>query len=416
MTKSQPTRPARPAAFAATSSIRIDGSPPPPADDSHLHNTATRPERAGALRSATAAVASSAGRRRTSPPDHRPNGPRLNPALRRVWRDPSTLQIGVDPDRAVIIDGLVPAVTRFLLGLDGRRSEDEAIADAANADLDSAVVADILAGLRRGGVLVDGAAPPARERPLERLEPDRAAHSLLVSSEEVRERFAARHDAQVVVHGAGRVGGPIASLLAAAGVGKVSVAAEGVVEITDCAPGGLSPGDRHRPRRSAMREALRRAAPDVDTQALGPSTRADLVIFTCSRFLDPDLRRALHDSGIPHLVAAVRETTGIVGPLVIPGRSSCTRCADLHRADRDSSWPLVSLQLTEPARRHTGACDVSLAATTAGVACMQALAHLDGLDPATLDGTLELSYPDWRVRRRSWPAHPDCDCRAADQC
>jgi hypothetical protein len=54
---------------------------------------------------------------------------------------------------------------------------------------------------------------------------------------------------------------------------------------------------------------------------------------------------------------------------------------------------------------------VALATIIAGVAAMQALAFLDGDEPATVDGTLEMHPPDWRMRRRSWPPHPDCDCR-----
>ena len=53
-----------------------------------------------------------------------------------------------------------------------------------------------------------------------------------------------------------------------------------------------------------------------------------------------------------------------------------------------------------------------MATVVAGVAALQALAFLDGGDPAVLDGTLELRLPDWRLRRRSWPPHPDCDCIA----
>ena len=36
---------------------------------------------------------------------------------------------------------------------------------------------------------------------------------------------------------------------------------------------------------------------------------------------------------------------GLVGPLVVPGVTSCLTCADLHRADRDSAWPAVAMQL-----------------------------------------------------------------------
>ena len=32
--------------------------------------------------------------------------------------------------------------------------------------------------------------------------------------------------------------------------------------------------------------------------------------------------------------------------------------------------------------------------------------------PAAIDGTLEQHPPDWRIRRRSWPVHPDCDCQS----
>jgi hypothetical protein len=44
------------------------------------------------------------------------------------------------------------------------------------------------------------------------------------------------------------------------------------------------------------------------------------------------------------------------------------------------------------------------------IACIQALAFLDGEHPAAVDGTLESSLPDWRIRRRSWTRHPCCDC------
>src|SRR5262249_32004714 len=56
--------------------------------------------------------------------------------------------------------------------------------------------------------------------------------------------------------------------------------------------------------------------------------------------------------------------------------------------------------------------DVSLATLVAGLAAVQALAFLDGSDPATIEGTLEIQLPDWRLRRRSWPPHPECDCGA----
>ena len=45
--------------------------------------------------------------------------PRLKPGLRRIWRDRQTLQIGVEPARAVVITGLDRPAARFLDAIDG---------------------------------------------------------------------------------------------------------------------------------------------------------------------------------------------------------------------------------------------------------------------------------------------------------
>jgi hypothetical protein len=112
---------------------------------------------------------------------------------------------------------------------------------------------------------------------------------------------------------------------------------------------------------------------------------------------------------IPHLFAGIRETTGIVGPLVVPGRSSCLRCADLHRTDRDPAWPAVAAQLA--GAPPVAACDVSLASLVAAQAALQILAHIDGLETPMAEGaTLETRLPGAMTRRRFWPPHPACGC------
>jgi bacteriocin biosynthesis cyclodehydratase domain-containing protein len=315
-------------------------------------------------------------------PGRRPLRPRLNPALRRVWRDTATLQIGVDPTHALLVDGVDPATARLLAGLDGARTETEVLADATAAGLDAGDVTELLAGLHRGRALFDGADPTP----------------------------GARRSRAVVVYGGGPVGIPVAALLGAAGVGAVSVVAGGVVDRADCAPGGLTPGDVRRPVRSAARDAIRRAAAHVDTSPLGPAVVADLAVIATGSPVDTDVRAALHAAKVPHLVAGVRESTAVIGPLVIPGRTSCLRCADLHRSDRDPSWPLVAAQLVARDPRHAPPGDLALALTAAGLAGLQALDFLDGGAPSTTGGSLELAHPDWRVRRRSWPPHPACGC------
>jgi bacteriocin biosynthesis cyclodehydratase domain-containing protein len=125
--------------------------------------------------------------------------------------------------------------------------------------------------------------------------------------------------------------------------------------------------------------------------------------------VDTERRDTLHARDCAHLVVRLGADFGVVGPLVIPGLTSCLRCADLHRLDRDPAWNALAVQLAVPTR-HAPPSDVCLATVIAGLAALQAVSFLDGAPVAVIDGTLELHLPDWRTRRRSWPAHPDCEC------
>ncbi len=49
----------------------------------------------------------------------------------------------------------------------------------------------------------------------------------------------------------------------------------------------------------------------------------DLVVLSDYLFADPRMVRDLHSRGVPHLPVRVRDGIGLVGPLVIPGVTSC---------------------------------------------------------------------------------------------
>jgi hypothetical protein len=73
--------------------------------------------------------------------------PTLLPGLARVWRDPHTLQLGLDPARAVLIEMPDPGAARILDLLDGTRPERlvlaHAIADGLSPD-DAITLIDLL--------------------------------------------------------------------------------------------------------------------------------------------------------------------------------------------------------------------------------------------------------------------------------
>jgi hypothetical protein len=205
---------------------------------------------------------------------------------------------------------------------------------------------------------------------------------------------------------------PLAAVLAASGIGRITVRDGGVVAAGDAVVGGLATADEGRPRAMAAADALRRASPLTDLRPLPPGADADLVVLARPWAASDPLVAGLHRSGVPHLVATVRGDTGVVGPLVVPGRTGCLRCGDLHRRDADPRWPGLAAQLTAGEPAASGATVTCL--LTAVVAAVQVLAFLDGTAaPATVDATLEIAPPELLPRLRRWPPHAACECRGS---
>jgi len=230
--------------------------------------------------------------------------------------------------------------------------------------------------------------------------------------QDASDMLSARGRRTVVVSGQGRVGSILASLLAAAGVGRIHVSDGGSARLIHAIPGGVRPADEGSGLGAAAAAAVLAAAPEVDVTPLPYGHLPDLVVLAIDEPVDSDVRDALHARQAAHLQVSVTPARGVVGPLVVPQLSSCLACADLHRRDRDPAWPTLAAQLTMP-RRHPRSAETAVCATIAGIAAGQVLAFLDGEVPAVLEGTLELHPPDWRVRRRTWLAHPDCRCMSA---
>ncbi len=141
----------------------------------------------------------------------------------------------------------------------------------------------------------------------------------------------------------------------------------------------------------------------------------DLVVLSDCLVADPKMLRELHIERIPHLQVRVRDGAGLVGPLVLPGITSCLRCADLHRSDRDAGWPAVAAQL----RDTVGCADRATVLATAALALNQvdrviaAVRNGVQLDrapepPSTLDTTLEFDVNTGSTVARRWSRHPRC--------
>ena len=371
----------------------------------------------------------------------------LKRGLLPVWRDRDTLQIGIDSRRAVALTGMAGA--GWVIGLlDGSRDRAQVVQTAADQGIPAETTERVLALLATAGALDDFPAgtlrllsPPVRAR----LATELAAASLAHRDGDGGARTLARRlTAQVRIHGAGTVGNGIASLLASSGVGQVTNADRQRPEksqSTPDGPGTLRPGvtsagpdgsgepptGRARPakprpgtgrpgspqsstgRPGNPRRGTRR--PGTGELGMAPPRAAlpDLAILVGRHLME--LRASLMRDRIAHLAVSADEAIGVVGPLVIPGRTACLRCLDLTRAERDPAWPLILAQL-EGRECNPCACDAPLAAAVAAQAAAQVLAFIDravAADPVA-NGTLELVLPGWQWRRRTWPRHPGCSC------
>jgi hypothetical protein len=343
--------------------------------------------------------------------------PILLPGLPRIWRGPHTLQLGLDPARAVLVDLPDPRTARVLDLLDGTRPERVVLARAAQLGIPADETRTLLDTLHAAGFVVGAhtllpAALPDDAR--RRLSGEAAALALRTAGRATpRQRGAGspaqilrrRAAARVVVAGRGRLAAPIAVALAQAGVGHIHADLDGHVTPAELPGGPLTAAETDRPRADAVALAVQRAAPGTETR---PVRRGAASLLVQLGYDQPVALLAAGHAGRrqAHLAVSIREGTAVVGPLVPPTGAPCLNCLDLHRTERDADWPQLAAQIGTQAPEP---CSVVNLIAAAAYATAEALAFLDGGTPQTLGAAVEVCAPG-RFRRRTWTPHPACGC------
>lgn len=333
-------------------------------------------------------------------------------ALPMLWRAATQVQVGTDPRWAVALTDLSPSAVRALAGL-GTGATVRAMTAALRAEAVPAVeVAAVLAHLRAAHLVV----APSTDDPSAATRADARTHALLALDGDAAPVLARRAKAVVRIVGLGRTGAVLAAALATAGIGTLHLDDERPTRAEDVGFGGVRTADVGRPRGSALAAALLDARPCLRT--LVPAGRsADLVVLVECGVADPVAHAPLLDAGTAHLSIVIGEASVRVGPLVVPGRTACLRCLDLHRADADPCWPAVAAQLAASPARDARTEETTLALMAAASAATQVLAHVDGRPATTHGGTLEIALPLGLPVAQQWAPHPRCDCgaRLADE-
>ncbi|GAB06733.1 hypothetical protein GII30_17140 [Gordonia amarae] len=146
---------------------------------------------------------------------------------------------------------------------------------------------------------------------------------------------------------------------------------------------------------------------------------ANLTILADHLVPDPYVVDTLMRRGRAHLQVRMRDGVGLIGPLVLPGHTSCLRCADHHRTTLEPHWPQISTALVG---RTSDAAPAQIRATAALAqwqieelaAALTAAAHgAAHAHPQLIDHVLELHPRPTRIELRQWTPHPLCGCRTA---
>jgi bacteriocin biosynthesis cyclodehydratase domain-containing protein len=159
-------------------------------------------------------------------------------------------------------------------------------------------------------------------------------------------------------------------------------------------------------------QLLHRAAVGVGQpdEAAAP---ADLTVLTGDHEPAADVVERLMREGRPHLVARLRGVEGLVGPLVLPGTTTCLRCIDLGRQMRDPAWGTVRDQIATPdptSRLTATPASGVVVAAAAALAVAEVLAHVEGRRPSALGTTSTLSLHRPVPEATTWPVQPSCGC------
>lgn len=296
--------------------------------------------------------------------------PELRQDMPLLWREPGRLQVG---DSMVAIDAVTPGLYAWLQHLDGVHTWDQLQQlledgdDPAPADAHRAV--RVLAGC---GALNDAAAMPAHWRWTSSHERYRELGDLAAAAHV----FGDPHTANTVLERRNNV--------------RVGVIGDG-----------------------PLPDAVRRALASSGMQSTAADV-ADVRILARGGFPDVFDDPTSGDYDRPHVSVAVYGERALIGPMVVPGRSSCLRCRHLHRLDADPNWSMVSLHLSA-AMQHIAVppMDRLLTHLAALRAALMVRQWVDDPERRALwaDFAWEVWLPAALAQRVERPPHPLCGCR-----
>jgi hypothetical protein len=139
----------------------------------------------------------------------------------------------------------------------------------------------------------------------------------------------------------------------------------------------------------------------------------DLVVLAGYPEPDRHLADACARDNVAHVVLSLHARSAMLGPVVLPGRTACLRCADETRADTDPAWAALVPHLEQPLHRPVvafAAGSPALVATLVAATAATVLAMLDDLPPAYGGGLVRWAAACGPPSIAPLAPHPRCGC------
>jgi molybdopterin-synthase adenylyltransferase len=218
-------------------------------------------------------------------------------------------------------------------------------------------------------------------------------------------------EASAIVVGAGALGSPVATYLAAAGVGHIGVVDEDTVELSNLArqPLHFTP-DVGLPKASNAVVKLSALNPEVQVDQYPvrlEAANAEAIVMGASLVVDCsdsfETRYLVNDAccaqGIPLVEAGVLGFAGLV-MAIKPGESACYRCA------------FPTQPVDAPTCRDAGVFG-AMAGIVGSIQALEALKLLTGVGEPLLDRILQIDGATLEFTRVSTERDPDCPACAS---
>lgn len=299
--------------------------------------------------------------------------PLMRPEVPLLWRTPTSVQIGDH----VIVEHVTGEAIRWLAGLDGSRT----CTDALNAhSIDATSQRALISAAFHAGALTDSRIAPDCWRWVDVADRVRIQQDWEAAACAFRPGSSAHPDAPTP---------------------------ESVIDERWRTRVAVAGTDR-------LAQAVRRIIADNGITLAESEQECDVTVL-CS----PGHARVVPSSSTtgPHLHVGTHGAISVVGPMVVPGVTSCLRCAHLHQRDADPSWPLLAVQLQQHAEgSRATARDNLLIHLSATYALILLRAWIDQPDATERWGNVALET-DLEVGAASLaplvvgrPTHPSCGC------